>query len=143
MKVFNRNDDFIRCSLANFQAPLFQAAPTFAHAAPLAHAAPAFAHSVPLAHAAPAFAQTAPAFAHSAPWVQAAPALPVHHSHSVERVAQPYPVPVDRTIIKTVAIDRPIPQPYPVFKHVAQPYPVPVEHKVIKEVQVSFLFHRL
>lgn len=56
----------------------------------------------------------------------AAPAITHQHTHSVERVAVPQPYPVERTIVKTVGVDRPIPQPYPVpvVKHVPQPYPV-------------------
>ncbi|XP_055297036.1 cuticle protein 16.5-like [Sitodiplosis mosellana] len=78
----------------------------------------------------------------------AAPAIATthQHTHSVERINVPQPYPVERTIVKTVGVDRPVPQPYPVpvVKHVPQPYPVerqvpqpypvavkyPVEHPV-------------
>lgn len=32
------------------------------------------------------------------------------HTHSVERVRQPYPVNVERTVLRTVPVDRPYPQ---------------------------------
>lgn len=48
------------------------------------------------------------------------------HTHSVERVNVPVPYTVDRTVVQTVPVDRPVPQPYPVtvIKNVPQPYTV-------------------
>lgn len=43
----------------------------------------------------------------------AAPALPatqIQNTQSVERVNVPAPYPVERTIVKTVGVDRPVPQ---------------------------------
>lgn len=42
----------------------------------------------------------------------AAPAIATqhHHTHSVERVNVPVPYPVERTVVKTVGVDRPVPQ---------------------------------
>lgn len=97
------------------------AASPFSGALLAAPAQPAFAHGI----AAPALELAQP-IAH----------VPAIHTHSVERVPQPYPVPVDRTIVKHVPVDRLIPQPYTVIKHIPQPYPVPVERQIIKEVQV-------
>lgn len=103
---------------ANFQAqPIYNEAPHFAQQG--------FAHQ--------GFAQQGLGHAQ----LVAAPlAVAPAHTHSVQRIAEPFPVPFERNFIKTIPIDRPIPQPFPVVKHVAQPYPVPVEHNVIKEIQI-------
>lgn len=62
------------------------------------------------------------------------------HTNTVERVPQPYPVPVERTVLKAVHVDRPYPQPYTVLKNVPQPFHVPVDRIVLKPVPVSFPF---
>lgn len=59
------------------------------------------------------------------------------HIHKVQRILEPYPVHVDRTVIKTKHIDRPYPQPVEVIKPVPQPYHVDVVKEVIKHISVS------
>lgn len=59
------------------------------------------------------------------------------HIHKVQRILEPYPVHVDRTVIKTKHIDRPYPQPVEVIKSVPQPYNVDVVKEVIKHIPVS------
>lgn len=59
------------------------------------------------------------------------------HIHKVQRILEPYPVHVDRTVIKTKHIDRPYPQPVEVIKPVPQPYPVDIVKEVIKHIPVS------
>nr|ACZ26270.1 hypothetical protein [Mayetiola destructor] len=58
------------------------------------------------------------------------------HIHKVERILEPYPVHVDRTIVRTKHIDRPYPQPVEVIKTVPQPYHVDVVKEVIRHVPV-------
>lgn len=67
--------------IAGYQSPLYQAAPAYANAVPVAHYQPA-------AH----------------------PVVPVQHTHSVQRITENYPIHAHRTIVKTVPVDRPIPQ---------------------------------
>ena len=59
------------------------------------------------------------------------------HTHSVERVNVPVPYTVDRTVVQTVPVDRPVPQPYPVtiIKNVPQPYTV---DRPVPQVNVPF-----
>lgn len=80
---------------------------------------PALGHSSYAAPLAPA-AYAAPLAAAPAPLAQ------VQNTQSVERINIPQPYPVEKTIVKTIGIDRPVPvpQPYTVVKHVPQPYPV-------------------
>lgn len=59
------------------------------------------------------------------------------HIHKVQRILEPYPVHVDRTVIKTKHIDRPYPQPVEVIKPVPQPYHVDIVKEVIKHIPVS------
>lgn len=54
-----------------------------------------------------------PAFAipsYAAPLAAALPATQIQNTQSVERVNVPVPYPVERTIVKTVGVDRPVPQ---------------------------------
>lgn len=59
------------------------------------------------------------------------------HIHKVQRILEPYPVHVDKTVIKTKHVDRPYPQPVTVVKPVPQPYPVDIVKEVIKHIPVS------
>lgn len=77
----NANIVCIYSLIAGYQAPLFQAAPAYANVAPVAHHQPA-GHQV----------------------------IPVQHTHTFQRVTENFPIHAHRTIVKTIPVDRPIPQ---------------------------------
>lgn len=70
--------------------------------------------SAPLLSAGPAPLLGAAPLAYAAAPLAAAPlaAAPIlkQHTHTVERVNVPVPYPVDRTVVKHVPVDRPVPQ---------------------------------
>lgn len=60
----------------------------------------------------------------AAPYYQPAvhPVVPVQHTHSVQRITENFPVHAYRTIVKTVPVDRPIPQVMKTFPFVTHSF---------------------